>query len=325
MKKVLMLIFSICFILCGCSSKVEEQTLVIPFQKLASCNNRTRLLEKYNHISERTASRPLGETEFKYWVMYYEKENDNINAIVDYSEEYKCFYYNNNVYADYGDGFLRTVIPYREEYQTIVSGLLARTDTLSYVFITESRAEQTKDGYKTAYEFIVNNDILPEFEGLGVNLGDKMCIEYDIDNDYIIKRCRYYLINKTTDKMKQVARIDITYNQKKEFPDQVGKDTGAEKVNVRVIENFGTGSEYSESFEIAKGSYISENEILLKNYLYKDPMYVDYFDSATEMIDKDIDIFIIDSSFAYMIEARDEYMEGLENGEIAESEEIITE
>ena len=66
MKKVLMLILSICFILCACGEKPQEITLEIPFQKVAACNNRTRLLEKYSSISERTASRPIGEENFSY-------------------------------------------------------------------------------------------------------------------------------------------------------------------------------------------------------------------------------------------------------------------
>lgn len=322
MKKVILLVLSLCFILCGCSEKNDENNIEIPFQKIAACNNRTKLLEKYSCISERTASRSVGEENFEYWILYYEKVNENINAVLDYSVDYKCYYYNNMVYADYGDGFLRTVIPFREKYEDIISGLLARTDTLSYVFITKSEAEVIDEGYKTSYEFIVNNDILPEFESLGINSGDKMCIEYDLDNDYIIQRCRYYRVKD--EKRSQVARIDITYNAKYSFPEQIGKTEAAEKVAVRVIENFGTGSEYAESFDIAKGTYISENETLLKYYLFKDPLYQNYFDSATEPVDKDTDIFIIDSSFADMLAAREEYMENAENsetGEVVEAEE----
>lgn len=321
MKKVLMLILSICFILCACGEKPQEITLEIPFQKVAACNNRTRLLEKYSSISERTASRAIGEENFSYWVLYYEKVGENINAILDYSVDYKCYYYNNKVYADYGDGFLRTVVPFREKYEDIISGLLARTDTLSYVFITKSEAEETDFGYKTSYEFIVNNDILPEFEGLGINAGDRMCIEYDLDNDYIIQRCRYYRVKD--EKKSQVARIDITYNAEYSFPEQIGTSDSAEKVSVRVIENFGTGSEYAETFDIAKGTYITENETLLKYYLFKDPIYQEYFDSSIDIIDKDTDIFIIDSTFADMLQAQKEYMEEQEAKKLEAAEEYM--
>ena len=296
-----------CFILCSCGEQVQEKTLEIPFQKVAACNNRTKLLEKYNYISERTASRLNGQSEFSYWVLYYEKAEDKINAFIDYSEDYKCYYYNDQVYADYGDGFLRTVIPYRENYNNIISNLLARTDTLSYVFITNSETIETDYGYQASYEFIVNNDILPEFEDLGVKSGDKMRIEYDIDEEYIIQRCRYYRVKD--EKKAQIARVDITYGEKKEFPVQIGESHASDKVNVKIIENFGTGAEYSEIFQIARNSYISENEILLKNYLFKDPIYQEYFNSETEMIVRDMDIFILDSSFAEMLQAQKEYME----------------
>ena len=82
-----------------------------------------------------------------------------------------------------------------------------------------------------------------------------------------------------------------------------------EKVKVKVYENFGTGSEYSEEYNIPKNAYITENETLLTYYLFKDPVYQEYFDSFVEIIDKDTDIFIIDSTFADMLQAKQEYME----------------
>ena len=263
-----MLILSICFILCACGEKPQEITLEIPFQKVAACNNRTRLLEKYSSISERTASRAIGEENFSYWVLYYEKVGENINAILDYSVDYKCYYYNNKVYADYGDGFLRTVVPFREKYEDIISGLLARTDTLSYVFILNSQAEETEEGFEVSYEFIVNNDILPEFEDLGIKAGDKLNVIYELDKDLIIQKCKYRKV-LDEDKKVEVARIDITYNEKKPFPQDILNKNKGETVDVRIIENFGTGAEYFETFKVEKNSYITENEVLFKNYLFK--------------------------------------------------------
>ena len=306
MKKVIMLVLSICFVLCGCSEKVEEKPIEIPFQKVAACNNRTKLLEKYNYISERTASRPLGAETYSYWIMYYEKAKDGVNAILDYSEDYKCYYYNNQVFADYGDGSLRTVIPYRENYNDIVSNLLARTDTLSYVFILTSEAEKTDEGYEATYEFIVNNDILPEFEALGIEAGDKMNVLYELDEDLIIQKCKY---RKVIDEEKrvEVARIDVTYSEKRDFPATVLNKNAGETFDVRIIENFGTGSEYSEIHKVEKNSYITENEVLLKNYLFKDPIYDEVFDTVTEHITKDTDIFIMDVAYADILAAREQY------------------
>lgn len=325
MKKLLVLLLCISFILCGCSENIAEDNIEIPFQKIAACNNRSKLLEKYKSISERTASRYAGDTEFSYWVIYYEKNGDSVNAILDYSADYKCYYYNNQVFADYGDGFYRTVLPFREKYDDIVSGLLARTDTLSYVFIINSQAEKEEEGYKTSYEFIVNNDILPEFEALGVKSGDRICIEYDLDEEYIIQRCRYYLVKG--EQRRQIARIDITYNRKRDFPTEISMTDSVEKVDVKIVENFGTGAEYSETFAVPKGAYIAENETLLKYYLFKDPLYQEYYDTVSEPVEKNTDIFIIDSYYADVLQARKEYMEekeetlaSQENGEITEGE-----
>jgi len=323
MKRVLLLILSICFVLCGCSEQITENKIDIPFQKIAACNNRTRLFEKYNHISERTASRPLGEDAYSYWILYYEKENENINAILDYSADYKCYYYNNSVYAEYGDGNYRTIIPYREKYETIISNLLARTDTLSYVFILNSDVEVIDKGYVASYEFIVNNDILPEFEDLGIKAGDRLRVEYTLDKEFIIERCQYMYMKDG--KKREIARINVTYDEKREFPAEIGNVSKGEKVKVKFIENFGTGSEYAEVHEVPKNSYITENEVLMRNYLYKDPMFKEYFDTETEIIENDTDIFIIDSSFADMLAARDEYMESMEGSESGESVEEVTE
>ncbi len=307
MKKVIMLILSICFVLSGCSEKVEEKPLEIPFQKIAAYNNRTKLLQKYNYISERTASRPLGEETYSYWIMYYEKEGDNLNAILDYSVDYKCYYFENQVLADYGDGNLRTVIPFREKYEDILSGLLARTDTLSYVFILNSQAEETEKGYEASYEFIVNNDILPEFEDLGIKAGDKLNVIYELDKDFIIQKCKYRKV-LDEDRKVEVARVDVTYNEKRQFPQEILNKNKGETVDVRIIENFGTGAEYSEIYKVEKNSYITENEVLFKNYLFKDPLYENYFDTAVEPVTKNTDIFIMDTTYADMLAAREEYM-----------------
>lgn len=322
MKKVMMLILSICFVLCGCSEVQEEKSIDIPFQKVAACNNRTKLLQKYNYISERTASRPLGEQSYSYWVMYYEKDNDSINAILDYSEDYKCYYYKNKVLADYGDGNLRTVIPYRENYDDIILSLLARTDTLSYVFILNSEAEETEEGFEASYEFIVNNDILPEFEDLGIKTGDKLNVLYELDKDLIIQKCKYRKVIDE-DRKVEVARVDVKYNESKPFPDEVVNKSTGETVNIRIIENFGTGSEYSETYSVEKNSYVTENEVLLKNYLFKDPLYENYFDTETEAIVKNTDIFVMDITYADMLAAREEYMKEQEEKTLQAAEEYM--
>lgn len=309
MKKIFSLLLCMILLLCGCSDSNENQAekVDISFQKIAACNNRTKLLEKYRYISERTASRSDEDDDFSYWVMYFEKNGENINAILDYSVDYKCYYYNNEVYTEYGDGNIRKVIPYRENYEKIISGLLARTDTLSYVFITNSNAEETENGYAAEFDFIVNNDILSELEGLGVEVGNKVRVKYELDKDLIIKKCKYYRVEE--EKNTEVARIDVTYGEKRSFPDNVKNMENGEFVDINIIEDFGTGSQYSETFKVKKNSYISENDVLLTYYLFKDPYYQMSFDTFTEKVDKNTDIFIINSTYADILASQKAYME----------------
>ncbi len=309
MKKIFSLLLCMILLLCGCSDSNENQAekVDISFQKIAACNNRTKLLEKYRYISERTASRSDEDDDFSYWVMYFEKNGENINAILDYSVDYKCYYYNNEVYTEYGDGNIRKVIQYRENYEKIISGLLARTDTLSYVFITNSNAEETENGYAAEFDFIVNNDILSELEGLGVEVGNKVRVKYELDKDLIIKKCKYYRVEE--EKNTEVARIDVTYGEKRNFPDNVKNMENGEFVDINIIEDFGTGSQYSETFKVKKNSYISENDVLLTYYLFKDPYYQMSFDTFTEKVDKNTDIFIINSSYADILANQKAYME----------------
>ena len=314
MKKIASLLMCLMLLLCSCSnSKNNEETIAIeiPFQKVAACNNRAKLLEKYGCITERTASRESENENFGYWTIYYEKDGENINAILDYSVNYKCLYYNNEIFTQYGDGITRKVLTYREDYNKIMTNLMARTDTLSYVFIIEDSAEIDTDeeGFIARYEFIVNNDILSELEGLGLEAGDRVQVEYDLDKDYIIKRCRYYKIDN--EKRSQIARIDVVYGEKKSFPDEVvfANDENKEFVEITVIENFGTGSQYSETFKVEKGGYIVENERLLRYYLFKDPIYQTEFNAMEESIDKNTDIFIIDVEYSEQMRAQQEYME----------------
>lgn len=309
MKKIFSLLLCMILLLCGCSDSNENQAekVDISFQKIAACNNRTKLLEKYRYISERTASRSDEDDDFSYWVMYFEKNGENINAILDYSVDYKCYYYNNEVYTEYGDGNIRKVIQYRENYEKIISGLLARTDTLSYVFITNSNAEETENGYAAEFDFIVNNDILSELEGLGVEVGNKVRVKYELDKDLIIKKCKYYRVEE--EKNTEVARIDVTYGEKRNFPDNVKNMENGEFVDINIIEDFGTGSQYSETFKVKNNSYISENDVLLTYYLFKDPYYQMSFDTFTEKVDKNTDIFIINSSYADILANQKAYME----------------
>lgn len=313
MKKILSVMMCMLFVLCGCSNEkpLPEEQIDIPFQKVAACNNRAKLLDKYSYILERTASRASENDDFSYWTMYYENDGENTNAILDYSVNYKCYYYNNEIFAEYGDSQIRKVIPYRENYDKVITSLLARTDTLSYVFIMESVAyeDPDEDGYVAEYQFIVNNDILEEFEGLGLETGDRVQVEYDLDSDLVIKRCRYKKLEGL--KKTEIARIDITYGEKKSFPESITSINGPddEYVTVGIIENFGTGAQYSESFKVKKGSYITENDVLMKYYLFKDPTYQTVFDTMTEEIQKDTDIFIVESTYADVLQLQQEYMQ----------------
>lgn len=306
MKKVLSLIVCLILFLCACSNgeQVQTDTIDIPFQKVAACNNRTKLLEKYNYITERTASRESENDNFGYWTMYFEKDQDNTNAILDYSVDYKCYYYNNEIFTEYGDGEIRTVIPYRENYEKIMATLLARSDTLSYVFIIDSSAGEDPDeeGYVAEYEFIVNNDILTELEGLGLEVGDRVQVEYDLDKDFIIKRCRYKRLDGK--KEVEVARVDVTYGVKKSFPPAITERLGQDidYVSVNIIEHFGTGAQYNQMFKVKKDTYISENDVLMRYYLFKDPTYSTLFDTMTEIISKDTDLFIVDSEHAGILQ-----------------------
>jgi len=299
MKKILSLVICIAVILCGCAKNEHKQIneVDIPFQKIAACNNRNKLLEKYGYISERTATRAQKNENFAYWIIYYEKSDDAVNAILDYAVNYKCYYYNGGVYVEYGDGQTRTVLPYREKYENVISNLLSRTDTLSYVFITESFSEKTDNGYIASYDFIVNSDILPDLEGLGVDTGSKVRVSYELNNDYEIMSCKYYRVEKTEDV--EVAKIDITYGESREFPESVKKktDENVEYVDVQIIQDFGTAAQYSEIFKVQKGTYISENDVLMQYYLYKDSSYQQMFNSFEEKITENTDIFVIKSLY----------------------------
>ncbi|MBQ2897939.1 MAG: hypothetical protein IJE46_06460 [Clostridia bacterium] len=301
MKKILSLVVCMVLFLSACSNgnQVLTETIDIPFQKVAACNNRQKLLEKFGYVSERTASRAERGDDYNYWTLYFEKEGESTNAILDYSVEYKCYYYNNEIFTEYGDGEIRTVLPYRESYEKVMASLLARSDTLSYVFIIESNCmEDEEDGYIAQYKFIVNNDILQELDGLGLEAGDRVLVEYELDKDYIIKRCKYKRIEENREV--EVARIDITYGEKRAFPTAITSrvDESTEFVNVNIIENFGTGAQYSEMFKVKKGTYIAENNLLLTQYLFKDPIYKTVFDTMVEKIQEDTDIFILDSEYA---------------------------
>lgn len=307
MKKLLLLLLCLVFVLCSCV-QVPVEELEIPFSEIAKNNIREGVLNNYGCVSEKTIFTELGI----YWVMYFEKDGENYNAIVDWSEDTRDYYYNGQIFTESNEGNISKVLPYREDYNKSILSMMNRNDELNYAYISEQSAEVDSEGnYIVNYRFAVNQYIEKMFENLNaslnasisdendakeidIKLGDEMEICYTLDKDYRILKYEYYKIDG--ENKKKIVETIVTYNEKREFPQKIVDMTTKNKdfVNVTIYEDYNTAAHRSEVFSVEKGGYIYPNGILYNNYdCFKDPVYTERFDYETESINEDTNLYII--------------------------------
>lgn len=301
MKKVLCILIAViafASVFSACGDKGNSDFLeTITFEKIAQVNSITNLLKNYDSITERTVNKDLENDDEFYWDLSYEKKDGIINAIVDTGNQYKCYYYNNKIFASY-DGSYLPVVYFRETYSDVVAQTIKRENILNTVYHTISSRKILDDGrYIITFEFKATPEMLNDFESWNVKKGQKMQISYFLKENLEIDHYDYYIFDEKDNK-KNIANVYVNYNSGFKFPKEVidlvkSKDT----FEVTLYENYGLGSQYSESYDVPKGSSLEINSYLYSYNVYQDPDKKVLWDFGTNTINKDTKLYLYENIY----------------------------
>lgn len=301
MKKILciMLAAAVCvslFVSCG-NSNEQEFIETITYEKIAQVNSITNLLKNYERISERTTNLDMDDGGDFSWELSYEKNGDSINAIVDTGDQYRCFYYNGKIFASYNNVYL-PVLYFRETYSDIVSETIKRENLLNSVYHTISSREVLNDGrYVITFDFKATPEMLNDFESWNVKTGQKMQLVYYLKENLEIDHYDYYILDGN-DKAKKIAAVNFNYDSGFEFPEEVIKLAETKDTcTVTLYENYGLGSQYSESYEVPKGLNLEINSYLYAYNIYTDPELKNLWSFENSIINKDTKLYLNENIF----------------------------
>lgn len=301
MRKVLCLLIAVVLtasVFTACNKPEEKEFIeTITFEKIAQVNSITNLLKNYNRITERTVNKNLEGSDEFYWDLSYEKKDDNINAIVNTGDQYKCYYYNGKIFACY-DGDYLPVLYFRETYSDIVAETISRDNLLNSVYHTVVAREQLKDGrYVVTFEFRANSDMVSDFESWGVKEGQKMQIKYYLKENLEIDHYDYYVYDEKDNKH-NIANVYFDYDSQFTFPEEVISLTETNDLcKVTLYENYGFGSQYSETYEVPKGSYLEINSYLYAYNIYQDKEMQILWDFTENAINEDVNLYLYENIY----------------------------
>ena len=301
MKKVLCILIAViafASVLSACGDKADSEFVeTITFEKIAQVNSITNLLKNYDSITERTVNKDLEDDSEFYWDLSYEKKDGIINAIVDTGDQYKCYYYNNKIFASY-DGSYLPVVYFRETYSDVVAQTVKRDNILNTVYHTVTSRKILDDGrYVITFEFKATPEMLNDFESWKVKKGQKMQISYFLKENLEIDHYDYYIFDEKDNK-KNIANVYVSYNSGFKFPKEVidlanTKDT----FEVTLYENYGLGSQYSETYNVPKGSVLEINSYLYSYNVYQDPDKKVLWDFGRNTINKDTKLYLYENIY----------------------------
>ena len=277
--KLTVLAVIMCMVLTSCSFSKEkpQDNSVINISKndILRNNSRENLATRHVNVTEKTNYHFLDDSTPDWsWELSYEKANDTMNASVKYAD-YECYYLNGEIYVldempnMYGMKEYSRLIHFQEEYDKIVSDLLLTDNILRNVYISGQHTEYYDEGYIATFEITVTGDIVKEFEKWDVKLHDKMTVVYILNKDLEIQKVSFYY-NREKNK-DPIVTTEYIYNVQLSYPEQVKAfSESTDKSEVKVVQNYGLLSEYSESYHVANGCKIQGNANLLNRYVFTD-------------------------------------------------------
>ncbi len=282
MKKIIRLLALLVvtgMLLSSCSfnkEKPQDQPVInITKNDILRNNSRESLASRHVNVTEKTNYHFLDESTPDWsWELSYGKVNDTMSASIKYAD-YECYYLNGEIYVldempnIYGVKNYSRLVHFQEEYDKIVSDLLLTDNILRNVYISGQHTEYHDEGYISTFEITVTGDIVEEFNMWNVKLHDKMTVVYILNKDLEIQSVSFYY-NREKNK-DPIVTTQYIYNMQLTYPEQVKAFVeSTDKSLVKITQNYGLPSEYSEDYYVANGCKIQGNANLLNRYVYTD-------------------------------------------------------
>lgn len=295
MRRVICLIISTILILSlftGCTNQNDASVLdTLTFEKISMVNSRANLLKKYPCIMEITSNINTDTDSDFSWAMTYAKEDDHTNILIDMGSTYKAYYYNGKIYSVY-DERVSPVLTFREKYDSIINTQLKRDNTLSTVYHTISSKEEVKEGYIVSFDFKATPALSNDLTDWNVKVGDDLRITYYLNKDLEIVQCIYYsLENNEIDK--EMVKIYTNYEASLKIPSSIKKLANSTNLcQVNLYENYGMGSQYSESYLVPKDTTIEVNSNLYAYNIYTTPNKSKMWDFETDIVTKETNLYL---------------------------------
>lgn len=279
MKRLISVFLLSILLLCSCSSNKDIENTAnsmveINYDKISRRNNRTVLMNKYKYIKESVEYFELDTQEFvpNWSIEYASNDETGVNLQFIYGEE-KQYFYNNTIYASFGEKDNRCVIPFKSDYNTKVQEVLKRENTLNYVYYKQVEGYKVDNGYCASYWFTVTSDVLSEFVYWDIHVGDTIKVDYSLNKDFEILDYTYYIVTEPYSDSPTFTKImtcTTEFNVPFKFPGFIYEFDGSEKVTLTIKENYKQPSEIVESFMVPVNAKIWGDEVLTESLAYTD-------------------------------------------------------
>ncbi len=294
MKKILSVILIAVLsvgILCSCggNNKEENATMEMTYDKILRMNRRQVLAEKYGTVTEYTYNKNTRNGKDVLWALRYDYANGKYNTIVDMGEDYRCYYYNGDIMAQYKNRF-SYIVNFREKYQETLSEVLKRDTILSYNYYETDSYVETEKGYTIEYSCKAGPEIAEEFSDWGVRINDEVFVTFNLAKNGEIQSYSYYI--NIDGKKTEIVQVLFKYGEKVEFPEKITDESHLEKHQVTIFENYSSANPYKETYNIPHGFTIDVNSNLYIYDAYKDVAKKQVWNFARDKVTNDTNLYL---------------------------------
>ncbi len=292
MKKILCVVFAAAlltgiFSSCTSDKNLEQPKNELTYEQILKINRRQALAEKYGSVSEYTYNKNTKNGDVN-WVLKCEYDEGNYNTIIDMGEEYRCYYYNNDIMANY-DGRFSYIVNFRKNYEETLQEILKRNTILNYNFYSTESYVKTDNGYIIEYSCKAGPDVAEEFADWYVKINDEIFVKFNLSANGEIKDYSYYI--NIDGKKTEIVKVEFKYGEEMEFPEII-TDSNTKKYVVTLYENYASANPYKEIYNIPEGFTIDVNSNLYVYDAYKDEAKKNVWYFARDRVLKDTNIYL---------------------------------
>mgnify|MGYP003306513490 CR=1 FL=1 len=290
MKKLVCIILAILYIglLTSCGGeKSKENTMEMTYDNILKINRRQVLAEKYGTVTEYTHNKNTRNGDV-LWALRYDYADGKFNTIVDMGDNYRCYYYNGDIMAQYTNRF-SYIVNFRKDYNETLMETLKRDTILNYNFYQTDSYIETESGYVIKYSCKAGPEIADEFSDWDVKVNDEIFITFNLAKNGEIQDYSYFI--NIDGKKTEIVNVTFKYGEKIEFPEQI-TNKNSKKHRVTIYENYGSANPYKETYNIPDGFTIDVNSNLYIYDAFKDTAKNHVWNFARDKVTADTNLYL---------------------------------